>query len=103
MGRSRTRAGGCSRRSGQPIGRGGNPRDGAFTYRRLVDCVTRACFLVPARTFKELGGLDPSYGAGLDEEFDFSFRARALSLRTVYEPRSRVTYRGSTADGAKKA
>ena len=63
--------------------------------------MTGSCFLVPAKTFKELGGLDPSYENGLHEEFDFSFRARALNLRTIYEPRSRVTYRGSSSDGAK--
>ena len=86
---------------GRPIGRGRNSRDGAFTYRRFVDCVTGACFLVPSSTFKELGGLDPSYKGGLHAVFDFSFRACALSLRTVYEPRSRVTYRGGWPSGPK--
>ncbi len=87
---------------GRPIGREGNPRDGAYTYRRAVDCVTGACFLVPAKTFKELGGLDPVYAPAFYEEFDFAFRARAAGLRTIYEPRSRVTHRGSASYGAEK-
>ncbi len=85
---------------GRPIGRGGNPCDGAYTYRRVVDCVTGACFLVPASAFKELGGLDPQYAPAFYEEFDFAFRARALGLKTIYEPRSRITHRGSASYGA---
>ena len=35
---------------GCPIGRGSDPRNGSYTYRRFVDCVGGACFVVP-RTF----------------------------------------------------
>ena len=87
---------------GSPIGRGGSSGDGAYTYRRLVDCVTGACLLVTKAVFEQLHGFDLLYAPAFYEEFDFSFRAAALGLRTVYEPRSRVTHVGSASYGAEK-
>ena len=87
---------------GFPIGRGGSSSDGAYTYRRVVDCVTGACFLMPKAVFERLGGLDPLYAPAFYEEFDLAFRARAVGLRTIYEPRSRVTHVGSASYGAEK-
>jgi len=87
---------------GFPLGRGGSPNDGAYTYRRVVDCVTGACFLVPKTIFERLGGLDPLYAPAFYEEFDLAFRARAIGHRTIYEPRSRVTHVGSASYGAEQ-
>jgi glycosyltransferase involved in cell wall biosynthesis len=84
---------------GYAIGRGRNPRDGAYTYRRTADCITGACFVVPRQIFQELGGLDPHYAPAFYEEFDLAFRARARGLQAVYEPRSRVVHLGSTSYG----
>ena len=39
---------------GLSIGRGGNPHDGAYTYRRVVDCVTGACSSSRRRHLKSL-------------------------------------------------
>ena len=85
-----------------PIGRGGDPRDGAYTYRRPVDCVTGACFIIPRLLFEELDGFDPLYAPAFCEEFDLSFRARARGLQTIYEPRSCVVHLGSASYGAKR-
>jgi GT2 family glycosyltransferase/SAM-dependent methyltransferase/glycosyltransferase involved in cell wall biosynthesis len=85
---------------GHAIGAGGHPRDGAYTYRRDVDCVTGACFAVSKALFDELGGLDSHYAPAFYEEFDFAFRARARGLRVIYEPASRVVHLGSASYGA---
>lgn len=85
---------------GYPVGRGGDPRNGAYTYRRQVDCVTGACFLVAEKIFREMGGFDPLYAPAFYEEFDFAFRVRAQGLKVIYEPRSKVVHWGSASYGA---
>ncbi len=87
---------------GWPIGRGRNLRDGAHTYQRQVDCVTGACFLVPAKIFKDLGGFDSEYEPGLYGEIDFAFRARTSGLGVLYEPRSHVILRSDASSGPEK-
>jgi GT2 family glycosyltransferase/SAM-dependent methyltransferase/glycosyltransferase involved in cell wall biosynthesis len=87
---------------GWPIGKGRSLRDGAYTYRRQVDCVTGACFLVPAKIFKELGGFDSEYEPGLYGEIDFAFRARISGLGVLYEPRSQVILRSDASSGSEK-
>jgi GT2 family glycosyltransferase/ubiquinone/menaquinone biosynthesis C-methylase UbiE/glycosyltransferase involved in cell wall biosynthesis len=87
---------------GHPIGAGGDPRDGAYTYRRDTDCVTGACFAVSKALFDELGRLDELYAPAFYEEFDLAFRARALGWRVVYEPASRVVHLGSASYGAER-
>jgi len=97
-------AGWCILRDGwgYPIGRGGNPRNGAYTYRRKVDCVTGACFFVSKKIFQELGGFDPLYAPAFYEEFDFAFRARMNGIKVVYEPRCRIVHLGSVSYGIEK-
>ncbi|MGA2843262.1 MAG: methyltransferase domain-containing protein, partial [Steroidobacteraceae bacterium] len=87
---------------GYAIGRGGDSRNGAYTYRRSVDCVTGACFVVPQKVWNELGGFDTAYAPAFYEEFDFAFRAQALGLQVIYEPRSRVLHLGSASYGAEQ-
>lgn len=87
---------------GHPLGRGADARDGAYTHRRLVDCVTGACFCVPRTVWKELGGFDLAYVPAFYEEFDLAFRARQKGLKVVYEPRSRVVHTGSASYGAER-
>lgn len=85
---------------GYPIGRGGDPRNGAYTYRRIVDCVTGACFFVSKKIFVDLGGFDPVYAPAFYEEFDFAFRVQAQGLKVICEPRSKVVHLGSASYGA---
>jgi len=87
---------------GCPIGRGSDPRSGSYTYRRLVDCVGGACFVVPRTIWNELGGFDTSYAPAYYEEFDFAFRAKARGLQVIYEPRSRVLHLGSASYGVEQ-
>ncbi len=84
---------------GAPIGRDADPNDGAYSYRRRVDCVTGACFLIGRETFNDLGGFDPLYAPAFYEEFDLAFRVMAQGRHVIYEPRSRVIHLGSTSYG----
>lgn len=84
---------------GYPLGRNKNARDGYYTYRRAVDCVTGACFLVQRSLFLEMDGLDEHYAPAFYEEFDLAFRMRQRGLKIIYEPRSRVIHLGSASYG----
>ncbi|WP_439594862.1 methyltransferase domain-containing protein [Falsiroseomonas sp.] len=90
----------CGNGWGYPIGRDASAADGAYTYRREVDCVTGACFLMARQVFDALGGFDEHYAPAFYEEFDLAFRARARGLSVIYEPRSRVVHLGSASYGA---
>jgi GT2 family glycosyltransferase/SAM-dependent methyltransferase/glycosyltransferase involved in cell wall biosynthesis len=94
-------AGWCMLRDGwgHPIGRGCDSRDGAFTYRRIVDCVTGACFVIARQIFRELDGFDQRYAPAFYEEFDLAFRCKSRGLKVVYEPRSKVVHLGSASYG----
>ncbi|NKE47099.1 methyltransferase domain-containing protein [Roseomonas frigidaquae] len=85
---------------GYPIGRNASAEDGAYTYRRPVDCVTGACLLVPRAVFDALEGFDALYAPAFYEEFDLAFRARERGLSVIYEPRCRVVHLGSASYGA---
>jgi GT2 family glycosyltransferase/glycosyltransferase involved in cell wall biosynthesis/SAM-dependent methyltransferase len=87
---------------GHSLGRNSDAADGAYTYRRAVDCVTGACFLISADTFRALGGLDPLYAPAFYEEFDLAFRIWRRGWKVIYEPRSRVVHLGSMSYGAER-
>jgi GT2 family glycosyltransferase/glycosyltransferase involved in cell wall biosynthesis len=84
---------------GHPIGRGGDPGKGAYTYRRPADCVSGACLAVTKQALDELGGFDPAYAPAFYEEFDLAFRARKRGLLVIYEPKSRIIHLGSASYG----
>jgi GT2 family glycosyltransferase len=83
--------------SGDPIGRGDCPTD--HLTRKVVDCVTGACFLITKQLWSTLGGFDTIYAPAYYEEFDLAFRARQLGLVTIYEPRCRVVHLGARSYG----
>lgn len=87
---------------GHPLGRGADARDGAHTHRRLVDCVTGACFCIMRDLWEELQGFDSTYAPAFYEEFDLAFRASRKGMTIVYEPRSRIIHLGSASYGAER-
>lgn len=87
---------------GHPLGRDADESDSRYTYRRTVDCVTGACFLIKQDTWKKLDGFDIAYAPAFYEEFDLAFRARRLGLDTVYVPSSKVYHLGSSSYGAER-
>ncbi|WP_160123792.1 methyltransferase domain-containing protein [Rhodovarius lipocyclicus] len=87
---------------GHSLGRGADLQDGRYTYRRSVDCVTGACFVIRSEVWRDLEGFDQVYAPAFYEEFDLAFRARSKGLDVVYEPRSRVVHLGSNSYGPER-
>ncbi len=77
---------------------GTDPNAPAVNCRREFQCVTFACVLIPAKIFRELGGLDTDYKNGF-EDVDFCLRARAAAYRVVYNPGSVIFHYGQQTPG----
>jgi GT2 family glycosyltransferase/glycosyltransferase involved in cell wall biosynthesis len=77
---------------------GTSPDTSAANIRRELQCVTFACALIPAKVFRELGGLDTAFRNGF-EDVDFCLRARAAAYRVVYTPGSVIFHRGQSTAG----
>jgi GT2 family glycosyltransferase len=80
------------------LGDGSDVRSLEFLFRREVDFGSAACLVTLRQLFADVGGFDPAYAPGYFEDVDYSFRLKAMGLRTIYEPRSRVVHvRSATA------
>ncbi|MDE0478862.1 MAG: glycosyltransferase [Gammaproteobacteria bacterium] len=84
-------------------GRGENPGDGAFRFRREVDYCSGAFLMFRTAQFRELGGFDEAFAPAYYEESDFCLRLRRQGLRTVYEPRARVRHYEFASTGGMNA
>jgi GT2 family glycosyltransferase len=73
-------------------GREGDASDFRYRFRREVDFASAACLLIPTKLFLDVGGFDEIYAPGYYEDTDLCFKLRARSLRTIFEPRSRVVH-----------
>ena len=73
---------------------GGAPRPTIPSGRsiREVDYGSAACLVVRRAAFEELGGFDEAYAPAYYEDADLCLRLAERGLRTVFEPRSRVTH-----------
>ncbi len=76
----------------QLYGIGGDPRDGRFSFSRVVDYAAAACLLVRHELIVEFGAFDETFAPAYFEDADFCLRLAAAGWRTVYEPRSRVVH-----------
>jgi GT2 family glycosyltransferase len=87
-------AGGIVGREGAtaPLGRGRSPDDPEWSFLREVDYGSAACLVVRRAAFAELGGFDEAYAPAYYEDADLCLRLADRGLRTVVEPRSRVTH-----------
>ncbi len=85
-------------------GRGGNPEDGAFRFRREVDYCSGAFLMFRTAQFRELGGFDESFAPAYYEESDFCLRLRQRGLRVIYQPKARLRhYEFASAGGMESA
>lgn len=84
-------------------GRGENPKDGAFRFRREVDYCSGAFLAFRTAQFRELGGFDEAFAPAYYEESDFCLRLRRQGLRTMYEPRVRVRHYEFASTGGLQA
>lgn len=72
--------------SGWNYGRGGNPNDPRYLYRRDVDYCSGAALAILRERFVSLGGFDSRYAPGYYEDTDLAMKVRAAGGRVLYEP-----------------
>ncbi len=84
-------------------GRGENPGDGAFRFRREVDYCSGAFLMFRTAQFRELGGFDEAFAPAYYEESDFCLRLRRRGLRIMYEPRAKVRHYEFASTGGMNA
>ncbi|MEG0186655.1 MAG: glycosyltransferase, partial [Stenotrophomonas sp.] len=64
-----------------------------------ADYCSGAVLAIPRLLFEELGGLDSRYAPAYYEDTDLAFRVRALGLRVLVQPASRVIHDEGTSNG----
>ena len=69
-----------------------------FDLTEEVDYATGCCMLIARAVFDEIGLLDEKYHI-YTEDVDFSFRTRKAGFKIVYEPRSIIWHKVSSATG----
>lgn len=84
-------------------GRGLDPEDGAFQFRRDVDYGSGAFLMIRRSAFESLGGLDEAFAPAYYEETDLCMRLRAAALRVTYEPKVLVWHFEFGSSGAEAA
>ena len=83
-------------------GRGREPDDPDFMFRRDVDYCSGAFLMTPRAVFDRLGRFDPRYAPAYYEETDYCLRLWQAGLRVVYEPAASILHLefGSAANSA---
>jgi O-antigen biosynthesis protein len=90
--------------TGWNYGRGGDPGDCHYEYRRDVDYASAAALLVRLDFWRDVGGFDERFAPMYFEDTDLCFAARARKLRVMYEPRAHVVHvEGATAGNDESA
>lgn len=86
----------------QGFGRGRDPGEAEFRFRRDVDYCSGAFLMVRRALWERLGGFDEAFAPAYYEETDLCMRIRAAGFRVGYEPRARITHVefGSAASSA---
>lgn len=73
-------------------GRGKDPADAAFQFRRDVDYCSGAFLMVRRSLFESLSGFDPLFAPAYYEDTDLCMRVREAGFRVVYEPAVQLTH-----------
>lgn len=85
-------------------GRGRDPQDAEFQFRREVDFCSGAFLMVRRALFNALGGLDLAFAPAYYEETDLCMRIRQAGYRVVYDPRIEIRhYEFGSSDTEKSA
>ncbi|TFB12214.1 glycosyltransferase family 2 protein [Candidatus Marinimicrobia bacterium MT.SAG.3] len=72
--------------------------DGKYDLSHEVDYATGCCMLIKRELFEKIGLLDEAYYI-YTEDVDFSFKAQAAGYKVVFEPRSLIWHKVSSATG----
>lgn len=89
-------------------GRGGDPADPKFNYRREVDYCSGAAIAIERVLFCAVGGFDTRYAPAYYEDTDLAFSVRSRGRSVIYQPRSSVMHHEGrtagtdTANGVKR-
>lgn len=73
-------------------GRGEDPDDPKFMFRREVDFCSGAFLLTPLEIVHQLNGFDEGYSPAYYEETDFCMRLREHGYKVMYEPRAEIIH-----------
>jgi GT2 family glycosyltransferase/uncharacterized small protein (DUF1192 family) len=85
-------------------GRGRDPTDPEFMFRRDVDYCSGAFMLTPRAVWEGMGGFDERYAPAYYEETDYCLRLWEAGLRVVYDPDVTILHMEfGSADGAAQA
>lgn len=86
-------------------GRGRNPNEPEYRFRRDVDYASGAFLMMPARLFHVFNGLDEQFTPAYYEETDLCMRLRKAHYRIVYDPRvviHHLQYGSSSSEKARQ-
>lgn len=78
--------------TGHLVGFGMDPSAPRFNYRREVEHLSAAAWLVRRNLFLEAGGFDAAFAPAYCEDADLVLRLRARGFRIVYEPQALVAH-----------
>lgn len=73
-------------------GRGEDPNDPKFMFRREVDFCSGAFLLTPLEVAQQLNGFDTIYSPAYYEETDYCMRLREHGYKVMYEPRAEIIH-----------
>ncbi|WP_417582433.1 class I SAM-dependent methyltransferase [Nitrincola sp.] len=73
-------------------GRGRDPYETEFQFRREVDYCSGAFLMLPRALFAKLGGFDTTFAPAYYEETDLCMRLRQAGYSVIYEPEAEITH-----------
>jgi GT2 family glycosyltransferase len=89
--------------AGANYGRGHDPADCHYEYRREIDYGSAAALMVRKDFWREVGGFDQRFDPGCYEDVDLCFEARRRGLRAMYAPRAGVVHVGCAIAGVNES
>jgi GT2 family glycosyltransferase len=80
-------------------GRNQDPCLAEFNYAKEVDYCSGTSLAIPTNIWKTLGGFDPAFAPAYCEDSDLAFRARAIGMKTYYQPFSELIHHEGKSNG----
>ena len=74
------------------IGRGGDPGDGQYNFKKEVDFCSGAYLLTKKSILEELNYFDEIFAPAYYEEVDFCLRIKSMGLKIIYNPKIYVRH-----------